>query len=111
MPPEYPFLQVIEDKPKLAEQKVWIRGDRNNLGPPAPPHFVSILSSGEPKRFSKGAGRLDLADAIADPGNPLTARVMVNRVWQHHFGQGIVRTPSNFGTQGDRPSNQALLDY
>jgi mono/diheme cytochrome c family protein len=111
MPAEYPYLQVIADKPKLSEQKVWIRGDQNNQGAPAPPHFVSILSAGEPKRFTNGAGRLDLADAIADPANPLTARVLVNRVWQHHFGQGIVRTPSNFGAQGERPGNQPLLDY
>jgi cytochrome c553 len=111
MPPEYPYLQIIEDKAKLAEQKVWIRGDRNNLGDPAPPHFVSVLTAGEPKRFGHGAGRLELAEAIADPANPLTARVMVNRVWQHHFGQGLVRTPSNFGSQGDRPSHPELLDY
>lgn len=111
VPPEYPYLQIIEDKKNLGEQKVWLRGDRNNLGPPAPPHFVSILSSGEPKRFTNGAGRLELAEAIADPANPLTARVIVNRIWQHHFGQGIVRTPSNFGSQGDRPSEPELLDY
>jgi mono/diheme cytochrome c family protein len=111
VPPEYPYLQTIEDKKKLGEQKVWLRGDRNNPGAPAPPHFVSVLSAGEPKRFTNGAGRLELADSIADPANPLTARVIVNRVWQHHFGQGIVRTPSNFGAQGDRPSEPELLDY
>ena len=111
IPPEYPYLQTIEDKPKLATQHVWLRGDRNNPGPVAPPHFLSLLSVGDPKPFTKGAGRLDLADAITDPSNPLTARVIVNRVWQHHFGQGLVRTPSNFGSQGDRPSDQELLDY
>jgi hypothetical protein len=111
MPPEYPYLQTIEDKKSLTEQKVWIRGDRNNPGDPAPPHFVSLLSADEPKRFTRGAGRLDLAEAIVNPSNPLTARVIVNRVWQHHFGQGIVRTPSNFGAQGDRPSHPELLDY
>ncbi len=111
MPPEYPYLQIIEDKKKLSEQKIWIRGDRGNPGDPAPPHFVSVLTVGDPKRFSKGSGRLELAEAIADPANPLTARVLVNRVWQHHFGQGIVRTPSNFGSQGDRPANPELLDY
>jgi mono/diheme cytochrome c family protein len=111
MPPEYPYLQVIEDKKQLGEQKIWLRGDRNNPGGPAPPHFVSILSSGEPKKFVNGSGRADLAEAIADPANPLTARVIVNRIWQHHFGQGIVRTPSNFGAQGDRPAEPELLDY
>ncbi len=111
LPAQYPFLQVIEDKPKFTEQHVWLRGDRNNPGDPAPPHFVSILCADAPKRFTQGSGRLELADAIADPSNPLTARVMVNRIWQHHFGQGIVRTPSNFGEQGDRPANPELLDY
>jgi mono/diheme cytochrome c family protein/cytochrome c553 len=111
MPPEYPYLQTIEDKKKITEQKVWIRGDRNNPGEPAPPHFISVLSPAEPRRFSNGAGRLELAEAIADPANPLTPRVIVNRVWQHHFGQGLVRTPGNFGAQGDRPSHPELLDY
>ena len=63
------------------------------------------------KPFTKGSGRLELAEAIADPNNPLTARVMVNRIWQRHFGQGIVRTPSNFGQLGDRPRHPELLDY
>lgn len=111
IPPEYPYLQTIEDKPKLDAQHVWLRGDRNNQGPLTPPHFLSVLSAGDPKLFIRGAGRLELADAIANPANPLTARVIVNRVWQHHFGQGLVRTPSNFGSQGDHPSDQGLLDY
>lgn len=116
MPTAYPYLQVIADKEKLAEQKIWLRGDKNNPGDPAPPRFVSILSpgdpkTGDPKTFSNGAGRLELAAAVADPANPLTPRVMVNRIWQHHFGQGLVRTPSNFGAQGDRPSHPELLDY
>ena len=54
---------------------------------------------------------MELADAIADPANPLTARVIVNRVWQHHFGRGIVGTPSNFGQLGERPTHPELLDY
>lgn len=111
IPPRYPFLQTIADKPEKAEQKVWIRGSRDNPGEPAPPHFLAILSPGEPKRFTKGSGRLELAEAIVNPENPLTARVIVNRVWQQHFGQGIVRTPSNFGLQGDLPSHPELLDY
>ena len=66
---------------------------------------------GRAQPFTKGSGRLELAEAIADPANPLTARVMVNRIWQHHFGRGIVETPSNFGLTGARPSNPELLDY
>ena len=111
VPPEYPYLQVISDKEKLSPQKIWLRGDRNNPGDPAPPRFVTILSKESAPAFTKGAGRLELAEAVANPANPLTARVMVNRIWQHHFGQGLVRTPSNFGAQGDRPSHPELLDY
>ena len=70
-----------------------------------------VLCDGEPHPFEKGSGRLELAEAIADARNPLTARVMVNRIWQRHFGAGIVRTPSDFGRMGDRPSNPELLDY
>ena len=110
LPPAYPVLQIIADKEKPEEQHVWIRGDQNNRGDPSPPHFLAILSPGEPQRFHRGKERLELAEAIASPANPLTARVIVNRVWQQHFGYGIVRTPSNFGSQGDRPSHPELLD-
>ena len=111
LPPAYPVLQTIADKEKPEEQHVWIRGDQNNPGDLAPPHFLTILSPAEPKPFQRGKERLELAEAIASPANPLTARVIVNRVWQQHFGYGLVRTPSNFGSQGDRPSHPELLDY
>jgi hypothetical protein len=111
MPPQYPFLQTLKDKDKPADMKVWIRGDRNNQGDVAPRRFLAILGDGERKPFSKGSGRLELAEAIASPANPLTARVMVNRIWQGHFGQGIVATPSNFGQLGERPTHPELLDY
>jgi cytochrome c553 len=110
LPPQYPFLQAIEDAPKWKEQRVWLRGSKDNPGDPAPPHFLQILSKGEPAIFEKKP-RLELAEHISSAQNPLTARVIVNRVWQHHFGQGLVRTPSNFGLQGDRPSHPELLDY
>ncbi len=111
LPPRYAYLQTIADKKKLDEARVWLRGNKDNPGEPAPPHFLAILSEGAPPKFAHGNGRLDLAEAIVDPKNPLTARVIVNRVWQQHFGQGIVRTPSNFGKQGDTPSHPELLDY
>jgi mono/diheme cytochrome c family protein len=111
LPPSYPVLQTIADKEKPGQQHVWIRGDQNNPGDLVPPHFLAILSPGEPEPFERGKERLQLAEAIANPSNPLTARVIVNRVWQQHFGYGLVRTPSNFGAQGDRPSHPELLDY
>jgi mono/diheme cytochrome c family protein len=111
LPPAYPVLQTISDKAEPGEQHVWIRGNQDNLGEPAPPHFLSILSPAEPAPFHRGKERLELAETIASPDNPLTARVIVNRVWQQHFGYGLVRTPSNFGSQGDRPSHPELLDY
>src|SRR6185312_3532318 len=58
-----------------------------------------------------GSGRLELAKAVTDPANPLVARVLVNRLWQHHFGEGIVRSPDDFGYQGQRPTHPELLDW
>jgi hypothetical protein len=111
LPPQYPFLHAIKDSDKPANAKVEIRGEADNLGEEAPRRFLRILAKEEPAPFKHGSGRLELAEAIASPDNPLTARVMVNRLWQYHFGQGIVRTPSNFGQLGDRPSHPELLDY
>lgn len=111
LPEKYPFLQTITDVEKPVKQRLYIRGDRENPGPEVPPRFLSILCEGEPKPFTRGSGRLELAEAIANEKNPLTARVMVNRIWQIHFGQGIVRTPSNFGQLGERPTHPELLDW
>jgi Protein of unknown function (DUF1553) len=88
-----------------------IRGNAHALGEEVPAGFPAILAKtdGDPLPFKKGSGRLELADAIVQ--NPLSARVMVNRIWQHHFGHGIVDTPSNFGMMGERPSHPELLDY
>src|SRR6185369_17430823 len=79
-------------------------------GPVAERRFLTILSEGEPKPFSEGSGRAELAAAIASRENPLTARVLVNRVWALFFGRGLVGTPSNFGSQGQRPTHPELLD-
>jgi mono/diheme cytochrome c family protein len=111
MPPQYSFLHAIRDVDNPRDEHIRLRGSVENLGDVAPRRFLSVLSDGDPKRFSKGSGRLELAESIASPSNPLTARVMVNRIWQHHFGQGIVRTPSNFGQMGERPSHPELLDH
>ncbi len=111
MPPMYPFYHSMVDVDKPADVNIALRGDPKTPGDIAPRRFLQILSSGEPEIFKEGSGRAQLAKAIADPKNPLTARVMVNRIWKHHFGKGIVRTPSNFGRMGERPSHPELLDY
>ncbi len=87
-----------------------IRGNAANLGRIVPRRFMSVLSPAEPTPFQKGSGRLELADAIVTDAAPLVARVIVNRIWAAHFGRGLVTTPSNFGTQGERPSHPELLD-
>lgn len=92
--------------------KIYLAGDPKKKGDPALRGFPAILTSGERRPFdTPGSGRAELAEAIASPENPLTARVMANRVWAGHFGFGLVRTLSNFGQLGERPSHPQLLDY
>jgi mono/diheme cytochrome c family protein len=110
-PVPYDFLTIVEDAPKPADLRVFVRGNPLNLGEEAPRGFLTVLSDLFPGRFNQGSGRLQLAEAIASPKNPLTVRVMVNRIWERHFGYGLVRTPSNFGQTGDRPVHPELLDY
>jgi hypothetical protein len=109
-PMMYPTAHVIAES-KPADMKVFVRGNPANQGEVAPRRFLRILSEKEPKSYSEGSGRLELAEAIASKDNPLTARVMVNRIWQHHFGTGIVGTPDNFGALGEKPTHPELLDY
>jgi hypothetical protein len=100
------------DADKMYEGKVFVRGNPRTPGPEAPRQFLSALRHLAPEPFPKDkSGRLQLAHAIANPDNPLTARVIVNRVWGWHFGDAIVATPSDFGFRGDKPSNQPLLDH
>lgn len=93
------------------DMKLAVRGNLLRLGPVAPRRFLRIISGASPANFAQGSGRQELAQAITDPQNPLTPRVFVNRVWQHHFGAGLVRTPSNFGTLGEPPTHPELLDW
>ncbi len=90
---------------------VHIRGRYDRLGDLVPRHFPTILTGDVPPPKIQGSGRLQLAEWLTAPTHPLTARVFVNRVWQHHFGEGIVRTPSNFGFLGERPTHPELLDW
>jgi hypothetical protein len=99
---------VVEDKAQ--DLPVFIRGNVENKGPVVQRRFLQILSDGEPTPFKAGSGRKELADALTDPRNPLTARVMVNRIWSLVFGRPLVGTPSNFGLIGDQPTHPELLD-
>ena len=111
LPPKYPFLHILTDSNETRDMPLHKRGDPYNLGEPVPRHFLSVLGDPVPAPLTTGSGRLDLANQIASPTNPLTARVLVNRIWHHHFGAGLVRSLSNFGAAGERPSHPELLDY
>lgn len=103
---------VLVDKPQPVEPVIFRRGEPSNRGDQVPRRFLQVLAhvdGGQP--FEQGSGRLELARAITDPQNPLTARVIVNRIWQHHFGEGLVRTPSDFGVRGEAPTHPQMLDY
>ncbi|MDB5388640.1 MAG: Planctomycete cytochrome [Planctomycetaceae bacterium] len=105
-----PRAMNLEDIPSPVEPRIFRRGNPNQQGEPVHRHFLQVLAGDAPKPFTNGSGRLELAEAIIHPDNPLTARVFVNRVWLQHFGAGLVRTPSDFGLRSDRPSHPELLD-
>ncbi|MFN7921232.1 MAG: PSD1 and planctomycete cytochrome C domain-containing protein [Bryobacteraceae bacterium] len=111
LPEQYPFYHIVEDVESPKNQRIRIRGSMETLGDEAPRAFLSVFSEKDPQPFTKGSGRLELAEAIASSTNPLTPRVMVNRVWQYHFGRALVGTPANFGQLGEKPSHPELLDY
>ena len=109
-PPMYAIAHAYtEGTPK--DMRVFVRGDPANKREIAPRRFLQVLSQEVPVAYVEGSGRKELADDIASADNPLTPRVMANRIWQHHFGRGIVNTPSNFGKLGDAPTHPNLLDH
>jgi hypothetical protein len=91
--------------------KLHIRGNHKNLGDPVPRRFLQVIAGEQQPPVKSGSGRLQIAEWMASPKNPLTARVMVNRIWKHHFGNGIVRSADNFGKTGELPTHPELLDY
>jgi hypothetical protein len=106
-----PFAVTLGDRPHSTEARVFRRGDPLQRGEVVPRQFLGILSGPGRVPFGPGSGRRELARAIASPDNPLTARVFVNRVWAQHFGQGLVRTPSDFGLRSEPPTHPELLDW
>jgi len=106
-----PRAMVLLDTDQAYDAHIFLRGNPNRHGRAVPRRFLKLTAKEHPQQFQDGSGRLELAKAIVGPLNPLTSRVAVNRVWQHHFGRGIVDTPSDFGLQGSLPSHPQLLDW
>lgn len=106
-----PHAMGLRDVENPVPAHVFRRGNQNDLGEKAPRRFLKVLSRSDRRPFADGSGRLELARAIAAPDNPLTARVIVNRLWHHLFGRGIVETTSDFGARGAAPSHRELLDH
>jgi hypothetical protein len=106
-----PRAMAMADRSTPANSHVLIRGNPGSPGDEVPRRFVEVLNPVAPSAFTNGSGRLELAQAIANRANPLTARVYVNRLWLHHFGEGIVPTPGDFGVRTEEPVHHALLDF
>ncbi|MBR90512.1 MAG: hypothetical protein CMO66_04465 [Verrucomicrobiales bacterium] len=107
-----PRAMVLEDKNRPANERIMIKGNRGMRGDEAPRQFLEILSGEDRQPFPNDtSGRLQLAEAIASKDNPLTARVMANRIWLNHFGRGIVNTPNEFGLRAETPSHPELIDW
>ena len=111
-PPELPRAMAVNDRQHMHQPHVFLRGSEANLGPQVPRHYLTLLTAEAPQPYPDNAsGRLQLAQQIVSPDNPLTARVIANRVWMYHFGAPLVDTPSDFGVRCEEPIQRDVLDY
>lgn len=110
-PKSPPHAMVLLDKPKAVKGVIFVRGSASRPGKTVPRQFPAVLTDGKVKEFTEGSGRLDMANAIASKSNPLTARVMANRIWNELIGRSLVETPSDYGVRTPLPKNPELLEY
>lgn len=111
LPLDLPGAYAVAEGPPV-EANIQLKGEPGNPGPTVKRNAPAFLSAERALQIPEGAsGRRELAEWLARPDHPLTARVMVNRLWQHHFGKGLVATPSNFGQRGEKPTHPELLDW
>jgi hypothetical protein len=106
-----PRAMVLVDQEKPHDPKVFIRGNPNQPGATVARRFLQLLDGSDNQPFATGSGRLDLARAITSEGNPLTPRVLANRIWMHHWGEPLVSSPSDFGTRSTPPAEPEFLDW
>ncbi len=106
-----PRAMVLVDAEEVHEPAIFLRGDPSRPGPRVPRQFLGVVAGRKRQPFTTGSGRLDLARAITAADNPLTARVIVNRVWMHHFGEPLVDSPGDFGLRTAPPTHPELLDW
>lgn len=110
-PLPFELAYAVAESSKIEDAAIQQKGDPAKLGAIVPRHFLTVLNGARLPDNDRSSGRLQLANWIVDPSNPLTARVMANRIWLYHFGKGIVQTPNDFGRQGKPPTNPELLDH
>ena len=109
-PTEPPMASAVAEG-EIVDQRVFVRGAHSNPGEVVPKQFPVVLAGARQTPVTRGSGRKELAEWLVKPSHVLTSRVIVNRIWQWHFGEGLVRTPNNFGANGENPTHPRLLDY